>query len=156
MKLKQIMVLAISVLLLTALLASWLLRPTDMAQLGMGNRPPIHSGQAQCDAAQGACETRAGPLLASLKLLPPVTSLQPFDMHLQIDGVKARLVVMTFTMVDMDMGLNRFVLRQGEDGDWHGQAVLPVCSAGRKDWLATLSVRTDEGDYRLIFPFTAQ
>lgn len=156
MKLKHILVLGLSVLLVVALLASWLFRPADISQLGMDTRPPIHMGQAQCDSAQGPCEARAGPLLARLNLLPPVTSLQPFEMHLQLEGVSARQAVITFTMADMEMGLNRFVLRPAQDGDWHGQAVLPVCSEGRKDWLATLTVVTDEGDYRLVFPFTAR
>jgi len=156
MKIKHGLVVFVSGLLLAALLASWLLRPRDMAQLGLDSQTPILSGRAQCDAARGPCEFRAGPLLARLTLVPPVQPLNPFSMDLYLEGLSPRQAVVTFTMVDMEMGLNRFALRPGEGGRWYGQAMLPVCSQGRKDWLATLTVGTTAGDYRIVFPFTTQ
>jgi hypothetical protein len=112
-------------------------------------------GVAQCDATKGPCEFKSGKLRLTLSLPEPVRPLHTFEMHLQVEGVAPSQVVATFTMVGMNMGLNRFVLRPGEDG-WRGQAMLPVCSEGRNDWLATLSLRTRAGDYRVVFPFTAQ
>jgi hypothetical protein len=155
MKIKHILIVSVSVLLLAALVASLLLRPKEMSQLGLESQDIAVSGTAQCDAAQGPCEFRAGELGLTLHLVPPVQSLRPFDIHLQVDGVQPRQVVLTFTMADMDMGLNRFVLRPG-DGDWRGRAVLPICTQSRNDWLATVTVRGEGRDYRVVFPFTSQ
>jgi hypothetical protein len=155
MKIKHGLILFVTVLLVVAVLASWLLRPAEMAQLGMEPQNLLVDGEAPCDAAEGPCEFRQGRLGLIFSLPEPVRPLQPFELHLRVEGLEPSRVVATFTMSGMDMGLNRFELQPGVDG-WRGRAMLPICTEARKDWLATVSLHGAEGDYRVVFPFTAQ
>ena len=126
-----------------------------MSQLGLESQDVVVRGTAGCDAALAPCEFRAGAFGLTLYLVPPVQSLRPFDIRLSVEGVAAQQVVLTFTMADMEMGLNRFLLKPGREG-WRGSAVLPVCTQSRNDWLATVTVRGEGQDYRVVFPFTSQ
>jgi hypothetical protein len=59
-------------------------------------------------------------------------------------------------MPNMDMGFNRFDLRQQADETWQGQALLPVCSMGRRDWRVTVEVigkRSYVGEFHLLASF---
>jgi hypothetical protein len=40
----------------------------------------------------------------------------------------------------MDMGVNVFTLMPKTARQWQAQAVLPVCSLGRNDWVVRLHV----------------
>ncbi|KAF0100516.1 MAG: hypothetical protein FD187_1033 [bacterium] len=73
--------------------------------------------------------------------------LQPFGLWLEAPGV-ARAEV-RFTMPDMDMGFNLYVLRPGPDGVLRATVTLPVCVSGSREWLMTL----DLDGTRLSVPF---
>jgi hypothetical protein len=67
--------------------------------------------------------------------------LTPFIIELSLTGRAAATVnkvTVGFTMVGMEMGENAFKLVRGADGVWRGQAMLPLCSHGRRDWRATV------------------
>lgn len=55
-------------------------------------------------------------------------------------------------MVDMDMGVNRYRLEPAGAGVWQANVVLPVCVAGRSNWIMTLEV----DDVKVRVPFTAE
>ena len=65
-------------------------------------------------------------------------------------------------MVGMDMGINRYSLLKQQNGDFVGKVILPVCSVGRSDWLAKLSVVVNLPDgvkqemWSAEMPFTAE
>ena len=100
------------------------------------------SGDPACDAARQPCSARQGDSSLTLRLTGPLRPLQPFPVEVRLTGpvAAARQIAVDFSMVGMDMGLNRFHLQRQPDGAWSGQALLPVCSAGRHDWLATVRV----------------
>lgn len=101
------------------------------------------SGDPGCDAARQPCSARQGDLSLTLRLNGPLRPLQPFPVEVQLTGPLAatvRQVTVDFSMVGMEMGLNRFHLQRQPDGRWSGQALLPVCSSGRHDWRATVQV----------------
>jgi hypothetical protein len=56
-------------------------------------------------------------------------------------------------MVGMDMGVNRFHLRRKADQRWQGKVILPLCTTGRSDWIATVEIET-EPPYSVQFPLT--
>lgn len=75
--------------------------------------------------------------------------MRPF--RLKVDVLNAREVHASFTMRDMQMGLNRYRLRLEGVGVWTADITLPVCMSGRGDWIMTLDV-----DGRLFqLPFTS-
>ena len=64
-------------------------------------------------------------------------------------------VSIEYTMVGMDMGLNRFSLMPVTDARgqqrFEGEGILPVCVSGRVDWLANVQVITAEKVYEAMF-----
>ena len=64
------------------------------------------------------------------------SALKPFDLTVHADGVKQ--VYASFVMVGMEMGLNRYRLVATGNNSWYAKVILPVCAAGRRDWMLTL------------------
>ena len=148
MKLKNMTIVLIAVLVAGGLLAGYWLKP-----------PP--SPQAEelvidtfCDVTTDRCaiegKGKAAALNLTLELGPNPAVMEPFtvtltdwgDEELQLDDA-----IISFSMVGMDMGLNRYRLEAQGDGVWQGQATLPVCAAGRRDWQADLRLTTAAGEH---------
>lgn len=90
----------------------------------------------------------------TLELEDSLRPLQAFMLHVALAGPQAaqvRQVAVHFTMVGMDMRINRFELARTANKRWRGQAILPVCSTGRQDWSATVEVLADQL-YTTTFP----
>lgn len=155
MKLKTLLVMVITLVLLAAVVASWLWHPKDISVLGLDPQHLVLDARADCQAAPGPCVFKADKLRLSLSLPGPLRPLEPFEMHLQVEGLVVEQAVATFTMQGMEMGLNRYVLRPSSQG-WRGKALLPVCSEQRKDWRVAINLRASDGDYRVVFPFRTQ
>jgi hypothetical protein len=51
------------------------------------------------------------------------------------------LVEVAFAMRDMNMGENRVALAAAGPGRYAGKGVLVRCGSGRKDWIASVTVR---------------
>jgi len=102
------------------------------------NCQPVLNSQAQ-----EGCTAQSEPRALTLKMSGDVRPLRPFELRLIVPEA-ARAQVMSasvdFIMVGMDMGINRYSLLKQENGDFVGKVILPVCSIGRSDWLAQLSV----------------
>ena len=102
-----------------------------------------------CNPVGTTCIAKGATLTLTLGLGDPIQPLAAFPVHVELDGEdasKAEKITVSFAMRDMDMGFNRFDLRQQTDKTWQGQAILPVCSAGRRDWQVTVAV-TGETPY---------
>lgn len=133
--------------LLLAQLRPWLAGPPAAVILGAA---------PDCDPAAALCTAGDGASRIGLRLREPPTPLHAFPLEVTLAGPVAEAVeavTVRFDMADMDMGYNLFKLRR-EDGLWRGEALLPVCSAGRQDWRATVRVEGGPG-YGAEFAFTA-
>lgn len=113
---------------------------------------------ADCDSAQAACAARGAGIAVELSLGPSMQPMQPFAIQLRV--VQGQLstnaqMELQFRMRDMEMGQNRYRLVADEQGVWHGTAVLPVCSRGRRDWLAQLAIQDGGRHWSAVLPFTA-
>lgn len=73
--------------------------------------------------------------------------MKPFQLTLIHPDMKK--VSVSFQMVGMDMGFNRYDLKRGPDGNWTARITLPVCTASRSDWITELHI--DEKFYSLSF-----
>ena len=112
-------------------------------------------GRAEnCDAAITTCRVSAGDIVVSLSMGPDVRPLQPFLLNLNIEGgkVDAQSVVADFQMQEMEMGSNRYRLIEQPDG-WQATVTLPLCTASRMDWLATIEFVLDGKPSHAVFLF---
>jgi len=73
--------------------------------------------------------------------------MKPFQMTLTHPDIKK--VSVSFQMVGMDMGFNRYDLKPSPLGEWIARIILPVCTDSRADWIAELQI--DEKFYSLSF-----
>ncbi len=124
-------------------------------QSGLIDRPGeavVLSALPDCDPAQQSCTAGDSNLMVKLRLSGDVKPLQPFNVQVELEGATAGIdkVTVRFDMVGMDMGMNRFNLSQQVDNLWQGQAMLPICSHGRRDWQATVEV-SGKQHYQAVF-----
>lgn len=100
------------------------------------------------DLTQGCKVSLEGkPLEIRLSATP--NALQPFALTVKIDDVKQ--VSASFAMVGMEMGGNHYQLLPVQKNVWEAKAMLPVCVAGRRDWVLTLSLDKT----KIQIPFSA-
>jgi hypothetical protein len=133
---------ALLVLVLLAALGR-LFYPDLETRFAEGSIPSIVlTVDSDCDPALTVCRVQHGDLALTLRLQDEFRALQPFWVQVNLAGSKAAIdkVAVRFAMVDMDMGVNRFILERQDDGIWKGQAMLPVCSSGRRDWRVTVEL----------------
>lgn len=112
-----------------------------------------HLGPAAgCSPVGQACSVAHGDRSIGLQLPSDIQPLSRFPMTVYLEGIRARAVTVEFTMQGMDMGVNRFGLGEGQDA-WTGEAILPVCTTGRVDWVATVRAVTADGILSADFGF---
>jgi len=113
-------------------------------------------GKAEdCIPLGQTCTVRSESRAVDLTLPAGVEPLTPFSVVAAVKGSRARRVTVDFSMKGMDMGKNRFALaEQGEH--WVGNAILPVCTTGRVDWVATVEVETEQRTLHAVFEFETQ
>ena len=129
-------------------LRQWLLRASVHAII-------LHADRA-CNPMGKVCTVSDAASTITLRLGDNIKPLTPFPVLVSLAGMAAtrvNKVTVYFTMVNMDMGINGFDLSQRVDGTWQGQALLPVCSMGRRDWQVTIEVASDTpyvGEFNLL------
>ena len=149
MNVKNIMMVPLVALVAGGLLASYWFKPQASSpadELVIDTFCDVTTDRC---AIEGKDAGTAAGLNLTLELGPNPAVMEPFtvtltdwgDQDLQLDDA-----VISFSMVGMDMGLNRYRLEAQGDGVWQGQATLPVCAAGRRDWRAELLLTTAAGE----------
>ncbi|MFO8156447.1 MAG: hypothetical protein ACQERR_01095 [Pseudomonadota bacterium] len=117
--------------------------------------------EARADVAVTDCRPTPGPCAAEvhggrvrLSMAENIRELDQFPLEVAVDGFTGvERVVVRFDMAGMDMGLNRYRLESDDRGNWRGEAMLPVCTADRVDWWATVAVEHAGGVTRAAFLF---
>ncbi|HCA26910.1 MAG TPA: hypothetical protein DEP05_04595, partial [Betaproteobacteria bacterium] len=102
-----------------------------------------------CPDLAGGCAVTLAGRPVQVRFSAPPSALRPFDVR--VDALSAARVSANFRMVGMDMGRNRYQLVRESGGRWLAHVILPVCVAGRSDWVMTLIVDGGAVD----IPFTA-
>jgi hypothetical protein len=105
-----------------------------------------HPAPAPCDLGAGPCTAALGDLALTAELGPrPLVALRPLDVHAElrrsgapVDGAE---VAVSFAMPGMQMGENAVRLAPAGGGRHAGAAVLIRCPSGRRDWVATFTIR---------------
>lgn len=108
---------------------------------------------AACDLQREACTVQlpdGGKL--TLSLLPrPVPLMKPFQVEVKLSDTSAQSVEVDFAGADMNMGYNRFALRDQGQGVYRAEASIPVCVTGLMAWQVSLLI--DTGRQRMTLPF---
>lgn len=107
---------------------------------------------SSCNLAKQAClATLPDGGLLEFSIEPrPIPSLKPLTLQATVKNSDVRKIEVDFAGTDMKMGQNRPAL-QGGNGQFNGQASLPVCITGMMEWDATVLVET--GQARIAVPF---
>ena len=108
---------------------------------------------SDCDLQQQACAVALpGGTRISLNVSPqPIPMVKPFTVTAHVESGHLEAAEIDFAGVDMNMGLNRFSLKEARPGEWQAEARIPVCVTGRMAWQATLTVAS--GQRRISVPF---
>jgi hypothetical protein len=85
-----------------------------------------------------------------------VRALQGFPIRVLVRGAEVHSVTVEFSMPSMDMGRNRYRLSRQASDVWAGNVILPVCSSGRRGWVAKVEVETPRERLTARFPFQAE
>lgn len=117
-----------------------------------------------CDpAAATGCPLNLAGQTALLRFTPQPEALRPFQAELVVNEPIAG-ALLDFDMAGMEMGVNEVELqpaaarqKPAQGQRWLGKVVLPVCSSGRRDWLARLEIDTEtQGRQVVTIPFELQ
>ena len=98
--------------------------------------PETETPVAKCADLIHGCRIVLSKKPVDVKFSALPSALQSFDLTVRADGVKQ--VYASFVMVGMEMGLNRYRLVAADNSVWRAKVILPVCVAGRRDWVLTL------------------
>ena len=112
-------------------------------------KKPGKTFNASCQDLTQACRVNMDGTAIELMFSPEPALLKPFMLTVKVPGAKD--VVAVFTMVGMDMGINRYRLQAVEGGHWQAKIILPACISRRSDWLLTLEI----DGYKVKVPFSA-
>ncbi len=99
-----------------------------------------------CDLGAGPCTVALGDLALTAELGPrPVAAMRSLTVNAALlragAPVEGAEVAVSFAMPGMEMGENAVTLRPAGGGRHAGAAVLVPCPSGRRDWVATFTVR---------------
>ncbi len=111
-----------------------------------------------CDVTQGKCNSSRDELRLSLALLEQPGALQSFPAEVNVEGLGSPEhldIGLVFSMKGMDMGdLRQKLVFDRQTKTWRGQVILPICSTGRRDWLARVDVINGDTIYTAAYEFT--
>jgi len=109
------------------------------SQQSASNLPVKIMTAEPCDLTHQACQAKFDEHILSLVFIDKPSALKPFRVRLESDSQQIDNVVLDFKMRGMNMGINRYRLKN-QDGFWQNKLVLPVCTSGRNDWLLTVEL----------------
>jgi hypothetical protein len=144
MKTKQVIVVCGLLLFSVALIVGFFVRNAVVKN----SPPPPITVQLPCATPTAGCTATIGKQTLSVSLVGALKPLQPFQVWVKAPG--ARKVEASFTMADMNMGLNQYKLTSNTGGVFQATVTLPVCISGRSEWVMTLDI--DE-TLRVSMPF---
>jgi len=114
---------------------------------------------APCDLAAAPCTVEAGGLAITLDLGRALSTMRDLPASVEVRRGGAPLegasVEVAFAMKDMNMGENRVALAPAGPGRHAAAAVLVRCHSGRRDWIASVTVKPAGGaPVSVRLPFT--
>ena len=119
----------------------------------------INIQNAICRAEENTCVVENKMFKLKLKMDSRIYYLSAFNVtaNSEVKGKnQIKKIQLDFKMKGMDMGVNRVLLKPGQQENniqqWTGSGLLPICVSGRADWVAELEIYMNQTRYRLQFP----
>ncbi len=115
-----------------------------------------------CQVQKQPCKVELDDIKLNILFDKDVLYLKPFNFSVRakIKENNIHSMKINFKMKNMDMGINRFALKNVKEEDdeqlWVGTALLPICVTGRADWFSELEIVTKDIKYVLSFPITVK
>lgn len=121
-----------------------------------------------CDAQNEICTFTTQNFTFEISMDKAIYYLKPFTVSMRTsfknlaskEQASIEAVSIAFKMTNMNMGVNRFQLKQSQFKDnhsvWKAKVILPVCVTGRADWNSELDIVTNEEHYRFVFPLVVK
>lgn len=69
-----------------------------------------------------------------------ISPLKPFRVQIHTDAKHIQEIIVSFEMKNMDMGTNQFHLVRQTNEIWEANAIIPICTTGRSDWLFRVEI----------------
>lgn len=114
----------------------------------------LKSVEIDCLLHKNPCKLQYRSIEAVVHIEDSISALKPFKVQITDMNGSIKNASVRFSMKKMDMGYNSFNFSQLVNGEWLANAVLPVCTAGRSDWLMEL-VLESEND-KALFSFVIE
>lgn len=111
-----------------------------------------------CKTLTTGCKANIENAEIEIKFPGNIIFLKRFPIEVNIAAVQQHSVdkvIVDFQMVGMNMGLNIYQLKQSDKDKslWTGTGVLPVCTTGRTDWQAIVSLQKGSQVQKIAFQF---
>jgi len=109
-----------------------------------------------CDPVTQTCYAVTEGLRVGISftgMVKPLTRFQIKVLTTENSTVTLEGIDLQFSMRGMYMGEQHYALRKGNETEWQGDIVLPVCISGRSDWSVELLARSGDQVYQARFPF---
>jgi len=164
---KQLLVVAVVCLAVIVSIKVWLNytpASTDSVDFADSNNTVMRININDCDVSK-ACEVPVDNYMVKVSIAQPIVLLKPFtvavtvipdDENVSLSNALLKPVVASFTMQNMNMGMNHFKFNSNVNDRWQAEVLLPICSQKRMDWLMEISMEAENNKvYRLTFPVTA-
>ena len=108
-----------------------------------------------CTAGSKECVVELNELKVKVLFDNNIYYLKPFYISVtneNLDNLKFESIYVDFKMNNMNMGVNRFLLKRDNKSIWKGKALLPICVTGRADWLSEIEILTTKNKYIISIP----
>lgn len=105
---------------------------------------------SKCRLGDESCEIIIAGHRLELLIEGDIRALKPFIVHIvDIDNVIEQAKV-RFEMKTMDMGINQYVFKKA-DNSWQANVVIPICTTGRRDWIAKFEIDLNGESRKVVF-----
>lgn len=95
---------------------------------------------SKCRLGIDACEIIINNKHLSVVLDGEVKALAPFFIKISDKNNLIDNAIVSFKMKAMDMGVNKYRFIKG-NSNWSAKIIIPICTTGRRDWLAEIEVQ---------------
>ena len=128
--------------------------PVSIDKEKQENTYPVHP----CKTLTTGCKAKLQHTEIEIKFPEKIIFLKRFPIEVSEPALKqyeVDKVIVDFQMVGMNMGLNIYQLNQSDKDKslWTGTGVLPVCTTGRTDWQAIVSLQKGNQVQKIAFQF---
>lgn len=105
---------------------------------------------SKCRLGDESCEIFIAGHRLELLIEGRVKALKPFIVYIVDKDNTIEQAKVRFEMKAMDMGINQYAFKK-LDNSWQANVVIPICTTGRRDWIAEFDIDFNGDSIKVIF-----